>query len=118
MLVAGPNVTIAISGTLSAAIDVGEGGLVAIQMPSGWDAAALTFKASNDLGGTYADVFDGSTGLVLTVASTAAAASQYIVLNAGTFAGIRYLKIQSGTTGSPVTQTAARTLKTMVRRLG
>jgi hypothetical protein len=118
MLVAGPNAVIALSGNLSGAIDLGDGGLVALQMPSGWDTGGLSFQASSDLGGTYADVYTSTSLGVSTELTIGAAASEYIALNASVFAGMRYIKIRSGTTGSPVTQTAARTIKTMVRRLG
>lgn len=118
MLVAGQNAVIALNGNLSSAIDIGDGGLVAIQMPSSWDAAGLSFQASSDPAGTYADVYTSTTAGVSTELTIGAAASEYIALNASVFAGLRYIKIRSGTTGSPVTQTAARTLKTMVRLLG
>jgi len=119
MLCKGPTASIAASASLSNAIDVGDGGLVALMLPSGWTTALITFLASDDLAGTYAPVFDGSgTGLVLTVLATAGVASQYIALNPGTFSGLRYIKIQSGTVGSPVVQTNAVVVKTMVRRLG
>jgi len=120
MLCKGPTATIAASASLSNAIDVGDGGLVALMLPSGWTTALITFLANDDLiNGTYVPVFDGSgTGLVLTVVATAGVASQYIVLNPGTFSGLRYIKIQSGTVGSPVVQSSTVVIKTMVRRLG
>ena len=116
MLVTGPNaiITVAVSSSLAAAIDIGDGGLVAIQMPSAWTAASVTFQASAHLNGTYNDVYD-ITGTELSI--TGAAASRYIPLNASTFGGMRYIKIRSGTTGTPVVQTANRTIRTLVRRL-
>ena len=115
MLVTGPNaiITVAVDSSVAAAIDVGDGGLVAIQMPSAWTAASLTFQASADLNGTYYDVYD-ITGTELAITT---AASRYVALNASTFAGLRYIKIRSGTTGTPVVQGANRTIRTLVRKL-
>ena len=99
--------TIANGQSLSGAIDLGATRLFAIGMdPTAWTAAALTFKASLD-GTNYFDLVD-STGAALSWA----VAAQQIVLNANAaqWLGIRYIKVQSGTTGTPVAQGAARTL--------
>lgn len=108
-----PSAVIANAASLSGAINLGDGGLVALKMPSAWTAAALTFKAAEKEDGTYYDVYD-STGTALSVT---AAASTYILLAPSTFAGLRFIKIQSGTTGSPVAQGAARTIIVLVRKL-
>lgn len=77
---------------------------LAVVMPGTWTAASLTFQASID-GVTFTDMYyDGAEYAVVV------AASQYVVLDAKDFVGIRYLKIRSGTTGSPVNQGGARTL--------
>jgi effector-binding domain-containing protein len=101
--------TIAISTSLSGAVDLGGRKLVAIVMPSGWDAAGLTFQASPD-GVTYYNVYDGATERGLTVA-----ASYYSALAIGDWVGIRWLKIRSGTAGSAVNQTAERTLTLVIQ---
>lgn len=108
----GENISIANGASLSSAIDLDENGIVALQMPSAWTAANLTFQGSYD-GVTFADVYD-SAGTELSVT---AAASRYIVLTPATFAGLRHLKVRSGTTGTPVNQGAARTIIPMCRRL-
>jgi hypothetical protein len=115
-LCTGPNATIAVSASLSGAIDIGDGGLVGIQMPTTWTTATtLSFQASSDLNGTYVEAVD-NTGTAITC--TGVTGAIYIALNAATFAGMRYIKIRSGTSGSPVTQAGARTITTMVRSLG
>lgn len=91
-------------GSLSAAIDVGQLRAARVQIPALWTTANLTFQTSID-GVTYADLYDGSLEYTIT-----AAASREILLPIADFLGIRYLKIRSGTSGTPVNQVADRTL--------
>lgn len=100
---------IANGASLSSVIDLGAGKLVAIQMPAAWTAAALTFQASID-GTNYFDVYDTSTERNYTVA-----ASRMLVLQLPDWVGIKYLKIRSGTSGTPVNQGADRTLTLLVQ---
>lgn len=97
--------TIANDQSLSNASDDLRGVLcVAVLMPGTWTAAALTFQVSLD-GETYTNMwYDGAEYEVT------AAASQYIVLDAKDFVGIRYLRVRSGTSGTPVNQGGARTV--------
>ncbi len=94
-------VTIANGAALGASF-IGDGRLVAIQMPAAWTAANLTFQGSMD-GVTYADMYD-ATGTEVTVV---AAASTYILL-----ADLKaaWIKVRSGTTGTPVNQGADRVI--------
>lgn len=101
--------TIENSGSLSGAVDLGGRKLVAIDMPSSWTAASLTFQASVD-GVTYDDLYDGATERALTVA-----ASRYLAFNIADWVSVRFLKIRSGTAGTPVNQAAARTLTLVVQ---
>lgn len=102
--------TIANGASLSGAIDLGSTRLAGIQMPAAWTAAALTFQASFD-GVTYADVYStGGTELSYTVA-----ASRFIPLSITDWGGVRYLKVRSGTTGTPVNQGGARTIQLTLR---
>jgi hypothetical protein len=102
--------TIANGAALSGAIDLDGYTLCGIQMPSAWTTANLTFQVSAD-GATYADVYSDSGGEY----TVTAAASRYIVLNPADFAGMRFLKVRSGTTGTPVNQGGARTMLLNVR---
>jgi hypothetical protein len=97
-------VTIASGASLSAAVSLGDNTLVAIQMPSGWDAASITFQGSHN-GETWNDVYDAGTELSLTVA-----ASRYQILDPAKLRGLRFLKLRSGATGEAVNQTADRVL--------
>ncbi len=105
--------TIATGTALSPTLKL-EGGIPAgIQMPAAWTAANLTFQGSND-DITYFNIYDdNNVELVVT-----AAASRFIVFRdaiAAQFYGIRYLKIRSGTSGTPVNQLADRTLYVPLR---
>ena len=101
--------TIENGGSLSGAVDLGGRKLVAIVMPSGWDAAGMTFQASPD-GVNFFNVYDGATERNLTVA-----ASYYSALNIADWVGIRWVKIRSGTAASAVNQTAERTLTLVIQ---
>ena len=89
------------SGTaLAPAVDMTIYRVFAISMPTTWTAAAITFQASID-GINYFNVVD-DTG---TEVSITAAASQYIVLTTpAKMLGARWLKVRSGTSGTPVNQ--------------
>lgn len=81
--------------------------LVGIAMPATWTAANLTFQVSDDFGATFNNLYDKD-GIEVTVV---ASASRYIILVPGSFAGINYLKVRSGTAGTPVAQGGARTIR-------
>lgn len=100
--------TIANGASQSGEIDLGSGRLLAIFMPAAWTAAALTFLAAHESGGTFQDVY-GDDG---TEESVTAAASRVISIDdaAGVLASLRYIKLRSGTTGTPVNQGAERTI--------
>jgi len=108
-------VTIADAASLSDAEDLGAGNvLVGLILPSGWTTAAVSFQASSAVDGTYvvlqrADGSEISTGSV--------AASKYVAM--GDFlpdlSGVRYLKLQSGTSGSPVAQAGGDIVTLVVR---
>lgn len=101
--------TIAESASLSGAIDLSAFKYITILMPAAWDAANLTFQACDTATGTFQDVY-GDDG---TEISVTAAASRAIVVNAkqASLLPLSHIKIRSGTTGTPVAQTAARTIK-------
>lgn len=105
--------TIAISTSLSAVVDLEGYHYLAIQMPAEWTTADLTFQASSTSGGTFADVYDDA-GLEI---SAKAAASRVIGIDLAVvkLAALRYLKIRSGTTATPVNQAAERTLTLILK---
>jgi hypothetical protein len=98
--------TIADEGNLSAGVRLGNLRPVAIVIGTGWVAADVTFQASIDGGTTWLNVHDAGGDTELTVQ---AAASRYIGLlaaQADALAGVQWIKVRSGTAGTPVTQTA------------
>ena len=104
-LVARMPVSIANGASLSAAV-IPYGGLPAvIEMPAAWDAANLTFQTSGD-GTNFFNLYDEFGTEVTVTAST----SRRIRLDPTQWAGIYQIKVRSGTAGTPVNQSAARTL--------
>lgn len=104
---------IANGASLSAEVDLEGYKIVAVQMPAGWDAAALTFQASATSGGTFGNVYDDSgTEVSATVAASRVVGMDYI---AGALAALRFIKLRSGTSGSAVNQTAERTLTLILK---
>lgn len=103
--------TIANGASLSGAVYVGEGKLVGITMPAAWTTAGLTFQVSSD-GTTFTNAYDAAGAEV----TASAAASTAISLDSllGLEGGL-WIKVRSGTNGSPVNQGAARTLLLQVR---
>lgn len=101
--------TIANGASLSGVVHLGVERLFALQMPSAWTTADLTFQGSYD-GSTYADVYD-EFGSEVTVS---AGASRFIILDPAKFLGLQKLKIRSGTTGAAVNQGAERTIRAIV----
>lgn len=105
-------VQIASGQSLSGAIDLSRWSPVAIQLPAAWTPANVTFQASHD-DMTFADVYE-----VNGEVTYPAAAGRYLALDVATFAGMRFLKVRSGTAATPVNQAAARTLVVILRDLG
>lgn len=103
--------TISSGGSLSAAVPLGAATLVGISMPASWDSAGLTFQVSAD-GTNFQDMQTSSAELSMT-----AAAGKYIAVDPTLWRGVNLLKVRSGTSGSPVNQTADRTI-TLVLRIG
>ena len=94
--------------SLSNAIDVGGRTLSIIALPAAWTAAALTFEASFD-GVNYFTLLDQTgTEVNLTVD-----ANYFLHLTLASWLGIRFLKVRSGTAGSPVNQGADRIINLM-----
>lgn len=103
--------TIASGQSLSAAIVFGGYALHGIAMPSGWDAADLTFQVSVDGGSNYLELrTPDQIGF-----QYPAAAGQFISLTQRVLYGFNMLKVRSGTATLAVAQTADRTLKLIVQ---
>jgi len=104
--------TIAISGSLSGEVHLNGDALVGIEMPAAWTAAELTFQTSFD-SVTYQDLYD-EFGMEVTVQ---AAASRNIQMNPAEWTHVKYLKVRSGTSGTPVAQAAGRVIYLLAREV-
>jgi hypothetical protein len=102
--------TIANGASLSGAVALSGRAAIRILMPGSWTTANLTFQVSMD-DATYYNLYD-SAGNEVTVAAAAAIA---IVLDPATFCGCAYLKIRSGTSGTPINQAADRALSVVAK---
>lgn len=97
---------IAVDDDQTEAVNMGGRVLTGIYMPASWTTASLTFLASRD-GTNFVPMFDsGGTEVAIT-----AAASAFVAIRpTAWFGALRYLKVRSGTSASPVAQGADRTL--------
>jgi flagellar hook protein FlgE len=102
--------TIAINQSLSPAINLSGWTLIGIKMPAAWTAADITLQASVN-NSTWVDVYD-QLGTELTIEVDA---SRFVIINSPDLKAIRYLKIRSGTSGTPVNQEAARIITLILR---
>jgi len=113
----GQTATIAINTATSTIVDLHGKFLVGLVMPSGWDAADISFQcalgAEETVGGdtTFNDLYDDA-GVRVKVVVTA---SKHVCFRndlRSLFRGVRHFKILSANTsgGAPVNQTAARTI--------
>lgn len=99
--------TIASGASLTGAIDLEDFNLISIEMPIAWTTANLTLQASKESAGQYKDVYDDAG----TEVSITAAGNRFLVIGTVTKAairGLRFIKLRSGTTGTPVNQDAKR----------
>jgi len=79
-------------------------------MPSQWTAASLTFQGSVD-GSNFYDIADTNGIYELNVG-----ANQHVAMDAAFFAGVRFLKVRSGTPTTPVAQGADRDIRIIARK--
>jgi hypothetical protein len=105
------SVTISNGTSLSPAVGLGDGSLVGIAMPAGWDGATLSFQVSIDGGTTWLEMESISAAV-----SVAAASGQFIAIDPAIWRGVNHVKVRSGTAASPVNQTADRALTLITRR--
>lgn len=103
--------TIANGAALSSAVTLSRRPILSILVPSGWDDAVLTFQVSID-GITFYELLDEDGGAV---SLTVAAGTVARITNLDQWAGFNYLKIRSGTSGTPVNQSGAVTIYLTVR---
>lgn len=102
------------SGTaLGAGIQSNSLEIVGLSMSAGWDAASITLQGSLD-GTTWQNLYDDSGSEV----TLSVAAGRYVAIPPALLAGVPWLRVRSGTSGTPVNQTADRSLTWLVRNYG
>lgn len=88
--------------------------LVGIITPAGWTTAGLEFQGGLTIDGTFYTIYNASGAKV---ATAAVAASTWVALDPGDFAGVPYIKVRSATSGTPVVQSGGDALTLIVRSL-
>ena len=99
-------VTIANGQSLSDAVNLGGSRLMNVMLPATWTTASITFQISLD-GVTYGDYFDYNGNEHTGVAT----AGKPINVDPTVFADVQFLKIRSGTSGTPVAQGGDRSIQ-------
>lgn len=94
--------------TVSGAVDLGGMTLVGLLMPASFTGTAVTFQAAEAAAGTYRTVTDGAGSDY----SVTVAASKFVPVDPVKMAGVRFLKIVSGSS-----EGAARTVTLAARRV-
>ena len=102
---------IADGGFLSSAVTLSRRPVLSIIVPAGWDDAVLTFQVSID-GITFYELLDED-GAAVSLTVSAGTVARTTDLDQ--WAGYNYMKIRSGTSGTPVTQSGAVTIYLTVR---
>jgi len=83
--------------------------LVGLQFPSSWTTADVTFSVSAD-GSTFVPLYwNGNEYTVGAAASTA------VSIEPSALAGWPFVKVRSGTSGTPVNQAAERSIEVLTR---
>lgn len=104
-------IDVSVNASLSEAVEDLRGyRLAAIQMPDSFDGTSLTFQANSQPGDAYQNVHDAA-GNEITVT---AAAGEFISMGGQEvedLVGAWGIKVRSGTSGTPVTETADRVIE-------
>jgi hypothetical protein len=106
------NVVILDTEDLSDALNIDGFVWVGIEMPAAWDAADLTIQTSSEEKEIhFKDLYD-SAGNEITIAADV---DRVIRLFPSDLTPVRWLKLRSGTSGSPVAQTGDRVIGILLR---
>lgn len=97
-------VTIASGASLSGGRSLGPTTLMGILLPASFTGTSITFQVSRD-GDTWGNLYDNDAEVSHTAAGGIA-----ITVNAFTFTPWSFVKIRSGTAGSPTTEAAPRSI--------
>lgn len=106
-------VTIADGASLSGAVDLRHYTLVGVITDAAWDTNSMSFAVATSLDGTYVPLHTLTTGAE--VVAPGIVASKWFAADPADFAGVRFLKVRSGTSGTPVNQAGATVVTLVVR---
>lgn len=111
------DVTIASGASLSGSRDLGlttsGAKFVGIIMPDSWDTADLTFQGSDD-NSTFKNVYDDNDAEVTVQAGSARSIGFRNEIQQA-LSAFRFIKVRSGTSGTPVTQSSSRVLQLLIK---
>lgn len=85
--------------------------IVGLYTPAAWDTADVSFEASHD-GASFVEMQEFGAPV-----SIQGVAQKYVPLDFTKFVGVTYLRVRSSAGGSPVPQSANRTLTAVYRAL-
>lgn len=116
------DLNIASGASLSASTDISNLVVVSVIVPGTWTAASMTFAAADQRGGNkgvtlaFEPVYD-DTGTEVSISATALGTGTRFVTfrNSDTMAGVALVKVRSGTSGTPVTQSQATPITLVCR---
>lgn len=92
--------------SLSDNVDMGSYRLVGLSIPGTFEPTTVSFMASFD-GSTWMPIFDATGTEVTATVST----NRRVVLNPANFYGVKWVRVRGGTSGSPTTVAADRTVR-------
>lgn len=98
--------TIANGQSLSSEVDLGGAMVYLLSMPDAFTGTKITFQVSRTSGGTFKDLYSGGVEVSNNVVAGKMESLDQV---AGPLYGARYIKIRSGTSGSPTAEAAERT---------
>jgi len=89
---------------------------VAVQLPSVWTTANITFLAAEKFNGTYLPVYGPTATETKVTTGTTAKTIVFTPTTIGDLDGLRFLKLRSGTEASPVNQAADRVVNMLLKQ--
>jgi hypothetical protein len=87
--------------------------LVGLVMPAAFDGSTITFLGGDSATGTFRPLYNAA-GVEIAVM---VAAGRFIAIDPNDFVAPPYLKLRSGTSATPVNQTANRTIMVLTERV-
>ncbi len=106
--------TIEADESLSNSVDISRFSKFALQMPSEWTEADISFVSDDDNIGTFLPV-KGADGLEIVVE---AEASEYVSIDiySSVFEPLHFIKLRSGTASVPIAQESERQIKIIMKK--